>query len=77
MWNGYFFPKATPTDLVLKMNKALGVMLDKPDMKKRMEELGLQIVPAEQRTPEYIAKLLPEEIERWGKVIRDAGIGGQ
>ena len=31
------------------------------------------IVPAEQRTPEYLASFLPKDIERWGKVIRDAG----
>jgi tripartite-type tricarboxylate transporter receptor subunit TctC len=31
-------------------------------------------VPPEQRTPEYLAKFLPEEIARWGKVIKAAGI---
>jgi tripartite-type tricarboxylate transporter receptor subunit TctC len=45
-------------------------------MQQRMEALGLEIVPPEQRTPEYLAKLLPIEIERWGAVIKAAGIGG-
>jgi tripartite-type tricarboxylate transporter receptor subunit TctC len=31
-------------------------------------------MPAEQRTPEYLAKYLPTEVERWGKVIKAAGI---
>jgi hypothetical protein len=32
------------------------------------------ILPPERRTPEYLAQYLPQEIERWGKVIRAAGI---
>jgi hypothetical protein len=38
---------------------------------------GLEVMPPEQRTPEYLAKLLPVEVERWGKVIRAAGIKPQ
>ena len=41
-----------------------------------MAEFGLTIVPAEQRTPEYLASFLPKDIARWGKVIRDAGLEG-
>ena len=37
----------------------------------------LEIVPAERRSAEYLAKFLPEEIERWGKVIRAAGISAE
>ena len=36
--------------------------------------LGLGILPPEQRTPAYLAKFLKEDVERWGKVIRAAGI---
>ena len=76
VWNAFFFPKGTPRPLVDKMNKALGQMLDRPDMKQRLEALGLELVPPESRTPEYLAKLLPVEIERWGAVIKAANIGG-
>ena len=76
VWNGFFFPKGTPAPIIARMNKALSAMLDQPDMRRKMEALGLAIVPPEQRTPEYLAKLLPVEIERWGKVIKNAGIGG-
>ena len=48
--------------------------VDNPAIHKRLEELGLEIVPRERRTPEYLAKLLPEEIARWKKVVQDAGI---
>jgi tripartite-type tricarboxylate transporter receptor subunit TctC len=74
VWNAFFFPKGTPDAIVRKLNKVVGDMLDNPDMRRRLQELGLEIVPPEQRSPEYLAKFLPQEVERWGKVIRAAGI---
>ncbi len=74
VWNAYFFPKGTPRAIVDQMNKALSDMLARSDIKRRMEDLGLDIVPPEQRSPEFLAKLIPVEVERWGKVIREAGI---
>jgi tripartite-type tricarboxylate transporter receptor subunit TctC len=74
VWNAFFFPKGTPAPIVQRMNKALGDMVERPDVKQRLETLGLVIVPPEQRTPDYLAKLLPKEIERWGAVIKAAGI---
>ena len=43
---------------------------------KRLKDLGLEIVAPERRTPEYLAKLVPEEIARWAKPIQAAGISG-
>jgi tripartite-type tricarboxylate transporter receptor subunit TctC len=74
VWNAFFFPKGTPDAIVRKLNKAMSDTLDNPAMRKRLEELGLEIMPPEQRSPEYLAKLLPAEIERWAKPIRQAGI---
>lgn len=74
VWNAYFFPKGTPQPIVRKMNKALGDMLARSDFKEKSEALGLSLVPPEQRSPEYLAKYLGEEIERWDKVIRAGGI---
>jgi tripartite-type tricarboxylate transporter receptor subunit TctC len=36
--------------------------------------IGLEIAPPARRTPEYLAKFVPEEIAHWSKVIRAAGI---
>jgi tripartite-type tricarboxylate transporter receptor subunit TctC len=74
VWNGFFFPKGTPNAIVRKLNKAMNDTINNPVIRKKLEDLGLEILPPEQRTPEYLAKYLPEEIERWGKVIRAAGI---
>ena len=74
VWNAFFLPKGTPEAIVRKLNAAVNQSLESPTLRKRLEELGLEIMPAEQRTPEYLAKFLPEDIERWAKPIRAAGI---
>jgi putative tricarboxylic transport membrane protein len=74
VWNAFFFPKGTPDPIVRKMAKAVSDMLDNPALRKRLEDLGLEIVPPERRGPEYLAKFVPEEIERWGKVVVAARI---
>jgi tripartite-type tricarboxylate transporter receptor subunit TctC len=74
VWNAYFLPKGAPDPIVRKLNKAMSDALDDPIMSKRLEELGLEIAPPERRTPEYLAKFLPQEIERWAKPILAAGI---
>jgi len=74
VWNAFFLPKGAPQPIVRKLNKAMSDTLDDPAIHKRLEELGLVILPPERRTPEYLAQYLPQEIERWGKVIRAAGI---
>ena len=74
VWNAFFFPKGTPEPIVRKLNKAMSDTLDDPAIRKRLEELGLEVVPPERRTPAYLAKYLPAEIERWAKVVHRAGI---
>jgi tripartite-type tricarboxylate transporter receptor subunit TctC len=74
VWNAFFLPKGTPDPIVRRLNKAMNDMLDTPAVRKRLEELGLEIVAPERRSPEYLAKFVPEEVERWGRVIRAAGI---
>ena len=74
VWNAFFFPKGTPDPIVRKLNKAVGGMLDNPGIRQKLEELGLEITPPDQRSPEYLATFLPQEIERWRKVITAAGI---
>jgi tripartite-type tricarboxylate transporter receptor subunit TctC len=74
VWNAFFLPKGTPDPIVRKLNKAMSDAIDAPAIRKRLEELGLEIVAPERRTPEYLAKYVPAEVDRWGKAIRAAGI---
>ncbi len=74
VWNAFFLPRGTPEPIVRKLNKAMSDTVDDPTVRKRLEDLGLEIVAPERRTPEYLAKFLPEEIARWTKVAQAAGI---
>jgi tripartite-type tricarboxylate transporter receptor subunit TctC len=74
VWNGFFFPKGTPKPIVEKMHRAIETVVSRPDIRKKMEDLGLEILPPEKRTPAYLASFLKQDIERWGKVIKAAGI---
>ena len=74
VWNGFFFPKGTPKPIVDKMHKAVEAMISRPEIRQKLEALGLEILPPEQRTPAYLAQFLKNDIARWGKVITAAGI---
>ncbi len=74
VWNAFFFPKGTPEPIVRKMNQAIGTMIDRPDVKQRLEALGLVVVGPERRSPEYLSGFVRTEVERWGEAIRAAGI---
>src|ERR1700722_4079431 len=75
-WNAFFLPKGAPEPIVRRLNKAMSDALDDPVMSKRLTDLGLEIVAPERRTPEYLAKLVPQEIARWAKPIQAAGVSG-
>ena len=74
VWNAFFLPKGAPAAVVAKLNKAMSDALDDPATRKRLEDLGLEIVPSARRTPDYLAKFQADEIKRWAKVVHDAGI---
>jgi tripartite-type tricarboxylate transporter receptor subunit TctC len=75
-WNAFFLPKGAPEPIVRRLNQAMSDALDDPGLRKRLEDLGLDIVAPERRTPAYLAKLVPQEIERWARPIQAAGISG-
>jgi tripartite-type tricarboxylate transporter receptor subunit TctC len=74
VWNAFFLPPETPDPIVRKLNRAMSDALDDPEVRKRLEGLGLEIASPERRTPEYLAEFLPEEVDRWTKVVHAAGI---
>jgi tripartite-type tricarboxylate transporter receptor subunit TctC len=73
-WNAYFLPKGTPDAIVHRLNRAANETLDNPLIRRRLEDLGLEIVAPQRRTPAYLAKFVREEIERWARPIKAAGI---
>ena len=73
-WNAFFLPPRTPEAIVKKLNEVTSATIDTPAMRQRLEEIGVTPVAPERRSPEYLAKFIPEEITRWAGPIKAAGI---
>ncbi len=74
VWHGVYAPKGTPRAAIEKFNAALRVALKAPTFATRMTELGAVIVPESKQTPEGLNTWLQSEIDKWGPVIRAAGV---
>jgi tripartite-type tricarboxylate transporter receptor subunit TctC len=70
-WNGIFAPAGTPAEAVETMNRALHTVLAMPDVKQRMQDLGIE---ARASTPEELRARLESDSAKWGEVIAKAGI---
>jgi len=70
-WFGVGAPKNTPTEIVDKLNKEINAGLADPKMKARLAELGATTLPG---SPADFAKLIADETEKWGKVVKFTGI---
>jgi tripartite-type tricarboxylate transporter receptor subunit TctC len=70
-WYGIGAPKNTPAEVVAKLNQEINAALADPRMKARLADLGGIPTPM---TPAEFGKLIADETEKWGKVVRSAGI---
>jgi len=70
-WYGLGGPKNTPADVIDRLNKEVNNALADPRMKSRLADLGGTVLPG---SPAEFGKLIAEETEKWGKVIRAANI---
>jgi tripartite-type tricarboxylate transporter receptor subunit TctC len=73
-WFGLFFPKGTPEPTVRKLNAALGTSLDTPSLHARFKDIVANVAPPDERSPEYLKKLVDTEIAKMRAAIRSAGI---
>jgi len=76
-WFGFWAPKGTPKDVIAKLNAATMDALADPALQKRFSDLGLDVAPRAQQTPEGLAAFQKAEIEKWWPIIKSAGIGVQ
>jgi tripartite-type tricarboxylate transporter receptor subunit TctC len=74
VWNALFAPKGTPPEIIKQLNAAVMKGVDDPTSRERFAKLGAEAPPASLRPPEALGKLLAEDIEKWGKVIKAAGV---
>ena len=71
LWQGIGAPKNTPAEIVDRLNKEINAALADPKMKARVADLGSMLLPG---SPADFGKLIADETEKWGKVIRAANI---
>jgi tripartite-type tricarboxylate transporter receptor subunit TctC len=76
-WFGFWAPKGTPKDIIAKLNAATVEALADPAIQKRFSDLGLDVAPRAQQTPEGLAAFQKAEIDKWWPIIKSAGIGVQ
>jgi tripartite-type tricarboxylate transporter receptor subunit TctC len=73
-WNAIFLPKGAPDAIVKKLNGAMLEAMHSPAVKDKLAALGAEIVPDNQATPEYLAKLVKDETEKWSVPIKASGV---
>ena len=71
VWLGLLAPAGTPRDVVMKLNAEIAKVLNAADTKKELYAAGVE---ADISSPEALNTLMVQELDRWGKVIKDAGI---
>ena len=76
-WSALWVPKRTPKDIVWKLNAATVEALADPTVRSRLAELGQEIFPRDQQTPEAVGALHKAEIAKWWPIIKAANIRGE
>jgi tripartite-type tricarboxylate transporter receptor subunit TctC len=77
VWNALWVPKNTPKEIVARLNAAVVESLADPTILKRLEDLGLEVPPRDQQTPEALRAFHKAEVEKWWPIIRAANIKTQ
>ncbi len=74
LWYGLWVPKGTSKDIVAKLNAAMVQILASPQVKQRFAELGIQVSPLVQQSPDGLRAYQKEEADRWWPIIKASGI---
>jgi tripartite-type tricarboxylate transporter receptor subunit TctC len=75
-WNAIMMPAKTPPAIVAKLNEAIGKVLANPAHASRAEGAGVTFIAPARRSTEYLAKFHRDEIEKWARTSKEAGIAG-
>jgi len=73
-WHALWLPKGTPAEIVTKLNGAVVAALANPTVRQRIEELGMQVVPPAEQTPEALGAFERAELAKWLPIIKAADI---
>jgi tripartite-type tricarboxylate transporter receptor subunit TctC len=73
-WYSLWAPKGTSKDIVARLGAAVAATLADPAVKARFSDLGLDVAPPDQQSPDGLATLQKVEIDRWWPIVKAAGI---
>jgi tripartite-type tricarboxylate transporter receptor subunit TctC len=73
-WSAIFLPKGAPAAIVKKLNQAIVQAMNTPAVRERLDNLGAVVVSDDRATPEYLAKFVKSEIEKWAGPIKASGV---
>jgi tripartite-type tricarboxylate transporter receptor subunit TctC len=73
-WDAFWVPKGTPKNVIARLNAAVLDTLTDPSVRQRFTDLGFEIPPRDQQTPEALRAVQKAEIEKWWPIIKAAGI---
>ena len=74
IWHGLYAPKGTPKPVIDQLTKALQVAIKDATVKQRFADLGAESVVEKRATPEAHKSFLKAEIDKWGPIIKKAGV---
>ena len=74
LWSGLWVPKNTPKDIVVKLNAAAVDAMSDPAVRKKFEELGLQMPPKDELSPDALGARQKAEIDKWWPLIKAANV---
>ena len=75
-WHAIWAPKGTPKDVIARLNGAVVDTLADPAVRQKLADQSYDIGPRQEQTPEYLGAFLKAETEKWGPIIKAAGIKG-
>jgi tripartite-type tricarboxylate transporter receptor subunit TctC len=73
-WSIILAPASTPSDIVNKLHAELKTVMAMPDVEKQLATIGM--IPIISPSPKDLETFISTEVERWGKIVRQAGIAG-
>jgi tripartite-type tricarboxylate transporter receptor subunit TctC len=74
VWHALYAPKGTPKPIIDQLSKALQAALKDPNLNQRFGELGSESVAQNRATPDALRAHLKSEIDKWGPIIKKAGV---
>ena len=74
LWYGLWVPKGTSKDIVARLNATMTQVLFDPKVRERFAQLGIEISPHDQQTPEALRAYQKTEADRWWPIIKAANI---